>query len=116
MMTTPTPSPVHAKRIGPTLVPNRSRVLMRPFYPFSDDIARRVIARVMALPDEEIAQLLGRVLGAPAAVLGNFTAFASGTSTELALPATRFTTDKTPAKALGDAFDNASFVDAMKPT
>ena len=62
-MTTPTPSPVHAKRIGPTLVPNRSRVLMRPFYPSSDDIARRVVARVMALPDEEIARLLGRVLG-----------------------------------------------------
>jgi predicted GH43/DUF377 family glycosyl hydrolase len=36
---------------------------MRPFYPSSDDIARRVVARVMALPDEEIAQLLGRVLG-----------------------------------------------------
>ena len=62
-MTTPTPSAVHAKRIGPTLVPNRSRVLMRPFYPSSDDIARRVVARVMALPDEEIARLLGRVLG-----------------------------------------------------
>ncbi|MGA2280694.1 MAG: glycoside hydrolase family 130 protein [Verrucomicrobiota bacterium] len=62
-MTTPTPSPVHAKRIGPTLVPDRLRVLMRPFYPSSDDIARRVVARVMALPDEEIARLLGRVLG-----------------------------------------------------
>src|SRR5450756_1128920 len=62
-MTTSTRPPVHAKRIGPTLVPNRSRVLMRPFYPSSDDIARRVVARVMALPDEEIARLLGRVLG-----------------------------------------------------
>jgi len=62
-MTTPTRPSVHAKRIGPTLVPNRSRVLMRPFYPSSDDIARRVVARVMALPDEEIARLLGRVLG-----------------------------------------------------
>ena len=62
-MTTPTRPPVHAKRIGPTLVPNRSRVLMRPFYPSSDDIARRVVARVMALPDEEVARLLGRVLG-----------------------------------------------------
>jgi predicted GH43/DUF377 family glycosyl hydrolase len=36
---------------------------MRPFYPSSDDIARRIMARVMALPDEEIARLLGRVLG-----------------------------------------------------
>jgi predicted GH43/DUF377 family glycosyl hydrolase len=36
---------------------------MRPFYPSSDNIARRIVARVMALPDEEIARLLGRVLG-----------------------------------------------------
>jgi predicted GH43/DUF377 family glycosyl hydrolase len=62
-MTIPTRPPIHAKRIGPTLVPDRSRVLLRPFYPSSDDIARRVVVRVMALPDEEIAQLLGRVLG-----------------------------------------------------
>jgi predicted GH43/DUF377 family glycosyl hydrolase len=62
-MTTPTRPPLHAKRIGPTLVPDRSRVLMRPFYPSSDDITRRVVARVMALPDEEVARLLGRVLG-----------------------------------------------------
>ena len=54
---------IHAKRIGPTLVPDRSRVLMRPFYPSSDDIARRVVARVMALSDEEITRLLDRVLG-----------------------------------------------------
>ncbi len=54
---------LHTKRIGPTLAPDRSRVLMRPFYPSSDDIARRIVARVMALPDEEIARLLGRVLG-----------------------------------------------------
>ena len=44
-------------------MPDRSRVLMRPFYPTSDDIARRIVARVMALPDEEVARLLGRVLG-----------------------------------------------------
>jgi predicted GH43/DUF377 family glycosyl hydrolase len=54
---------LHAKRIGPTLVPDRSRVLMRPFAPASDDIARRIIARVMALSDGEIARLLGQVLG-----------------------------------------------------
>ena len=40
--------------------------------------------------------------GFAAAVLGNFTAFASGTSTELALPATRFTTDKNATKARTD--------------
>src|SRR6478735_1910395 len=57
-------SPIlHAKRIGPTLIPDRSRVLMRPFRPATDDIARRIVARVMALPEEEVAHLLGQVLG-----------------------------------------------------
>jgi len=62
-MTTPTTPPIHARRIGPTLVPDRSRVLMRPFYPSSDDIALKVAARVMALSDEEVSRLLSRVLG-----------------------------------------------------
>ncbi|MFZ1072390.1 MAG: glycoside hydrolase family 130 protein [Verrucomicrobiia bacterium] len=62
-MTIPAPPPVHAKRIGPTLVPNRSRVLMRPFRPTTDDIARRIVARVMALPEEQVSLLLGQVLG-----------------------------------------------------
>ncbi|MGH7991875.1 MAG: glycoside hydrolase family 130 protein [Limisphaerales bacterium] len=62
-MTASTRSVVHVKRIGPTLVPDRLRVLMRPFYPTSDEIARKIVARVMALPDEEIARLLGQVLG-----------------------------------------------------
>ena len=62
-MTTSTRPIVHAKRIGPTLIPDRSRVLMRPFYPSSDDIARRIVARVMALSDEDVARLLSQVLG-----------------------------------------------------
>lgn len=57
------PPALHAKRIGPTLVPDRSRVLMRPFRPTTDDIARRIVARVMALPEEQVARLLGQVLG-----------------------------------------------------
>ena len=62
-MTTNTRPAVHAKRIGPTLTPDRSRVLMRPFYPSTDDIARRIIARVMALSDEDITRMLRQVLG-----------------------------------------------------
>src|SRR6185503_18662824 len=54
---------LHAKRIGPTLVPDRARVLMRPFRPTTDEIARRVVGRVMALPEEEVSRLLGQVLG-----------------------------------------------------
>ncbi len=58
-----TPQTVHAKRVGPTLTPDRSRVLMRPFYPVRKDIARRIVAQVMALPDEESVRLLDQVLG-----------------------------------------------------
>jgi len=54
---------IHAKRIGPTLVPDRSRVLMRPFTPSSDDIMRRIISRVMALSDEETSRLWNQILG-----------------------------------------------------
>jgi predicted GH43/DUF377 family glycosyl hydrolase len=54
---------IHAKRIGPTITPDRSRVLMRPFRPTADDISRRIVARVMALSDEEVARLLEAVLG-----------------------------------------------------
>jgi predicted GH43/DUF377 family glycosyl hydrolase len=36
---------------------------MRPFRPTTDDISRRIVARVMALPEEEVAKLLAQVLG-----------------------------------------------------
>ncbi len=54
---------LHAKRIGPTLVSDRSRVLLRPFRPTTDDISRRIVARVMALPEEDIVKLVNHVLG-----------------------------------------------------
>jgi predicted GH43/DUF377 family glycosyl hydrolase len=56
-------TPLHAKRIGPTLTPDRSRVLLRPFRPTTDDIARRVVKRVMALPEREVDEVLAQVLG-----------------------------------------------------
>ena len=62
-MTQSNSSPLHAKRIGPTLVPDRSRVLLRPFRPTTDDISRRVVARVMALAEDEVVKLLNQVLG-----------------------------------------------------
>jgi predicted GH43/DUF377 family glycosyl hydrolase len=55
-------TPVQAKRIGPTLVPDQSRVLIRPFYPTTDDIARRIVARIMAISDEEVSQLLSQTM------------------------------------------------------
>ena len=62
-MTAIIPLPLHVKRTGPTLVPDRSRVLIRPFRPSTDDIARRIVARVMALTDDEAVGLLRCVLG-----------------------------------------------------
>jgi predicted GH43/DUF377 family glycosyl hydrolase len=62
-MPNPRPKTVHAKRIGPTLTPDRSRVLLRPFRPSTEDIARRIAARVMALPDPEVDRLLNIILG-----------------------------------------------------
>ena len=62
-MTQSNSSTLHAKRIGPTLVPDRSRVLLRPFRPTTDDISRRVVARVMALAEDEVVKLLNQVLG-----------------------------------------------------
>ena len=62
MTTVNSTSPL-VKRIGPTLVPDPSRVLMRPFRPSTDDIARRIVARVMALPEEEAVRVLAQVLG-----------------------------------------------------
>lgn len=61
-MTESTQPAVHANRVGPTLVPDRSRVLMRPFRPTTEDIARRIVTQVMALPEEEIARVLNGVL------------------------------------------------------
>jgi predicted GH43/DUF377 family glycosyl hydrolase len=54
---------VHAKRIGPTLRPDHSRVLMRPFRPTTDEIASRIIAQVMNLKEEDVTRVLGEVLG-----------------------------------------------------
>ena len=54
---------LHAKRIGPTLLPDRSRVLMRPFNTSTEAIARRIAAQVMALADDDVTRLLDQVLG-----------------------------------------------------
>ena len=62
-MTNTTRPRLHARRIGPTLSPDRSRVLLRPFRPTTNDIARRIVARVMALPADEVSRLLGLVRG-----------------------------------------------------
>jgi predicted GH43/DUF377 family glycosyl hydrolase len=54
---------VHARRIGPSINPDLTRVLMRPFFPVRKDIASRIIEQVMSLPETEAAVLLEQVLG-----------------------------------------------------
>lgn len=54
---------IHVKRIGPTLTPDRSRVLIRPFHPTTKDIARRIVRDVLKLSEEEVARTLAQVLG-----------------------------------------------------
>jgi predicted GH43/DUF377 family glycosyl hydrolase len=53
---------VHVNRIGPTLVPDNSRVLMRPFRPTTEDISRRLVAQIVAMPEAEVTRVLGGVM------------------------------------------------------
>lgn len=57
-----TPPFLQAKRIGPVIKPDHCRVLMRPFRPSTDDISRRIAARVMALSEEEVDRVLDHLL------------------------------------------------------
>lgn len=52
---------VYARRIGPTLTPDRTRVLLRPFRPSTDEIARKIVDRVMSLSETEVGPLLAAV-------------------------------------------------------
>lgn len=61
-MPKPLPAPLQVKRIGPTLRPDHSRVLMRPFRPTADQSAQRVVAGVMSLPESVVARTLSEVL------------------------------------------------------
>jgi predicted GH43/DUF377 family glycosyl hydrolase len=53
---------LHVKRIGPTLTPDRARVLLRPFQLPNDELAQRMVARILALPDEAVERLVRDVL------------------------------------------------------
>jgi predicted GH43/DUF377 family glycosyl hydrolase len=52
---------MHIKRTGIVLSPNKQRVVLRPFQPPTDDRILRVIARVSALAETEVDQLLDLV-------------------------------------------------------
>src|SRR5688572_27733406 len=53
---------MHVNRTGIVLRPNNSRVVFRPFEPASAERVARIIARVMALPAEEVEKLLAEVM------------------------------------------------------
>ncbi len=50
------------KRSGIVLKPDRSRVLFRPFLPTNEQRVARIVARVMSISEEEVAQTLTQVL------------------------------------------------------
>jgi len=54
---------VLANRIGPTLKPDQSRVLLRPFQPGSEEAILRIIGTVTLMSDEVVERLLSKVLG-----------------------------------------------------
>lgn len=62
-MTADASSSIRVKRIGPTLRPDHSRVLLRPFRPTTDGIARRIVSQLMGLEDAEVTRLLEAVMG-----------------------------------------------------
>jgi predicted GH43/DUF377 family glycosyl hydrolase len=54
-------NPVHVKRTTITLKPDQTRVLLRPFNPGDSQRVGRIVARIMALPEERVGPLLDEV-------------------------------------------------------
>src|SRR5450759_421548 len=52
---------IHVKRTSTILKPDQSRVLLRPFSPGSPERVARIIARIMALPEDRVGPLLEEV-------------------------------------------------------
>jgi predicted GH43/DUF377 family glycosyl hydrolase len=53
---------MNVNRTGIVLKPDASRVLFRPFNPPGDERPLRILARVLALPEPEVVEMLGQVL------------------------------------------------------
>ena len=52
---------IHVKRTATILSPDQSRVLLRPFSPGGPERIARIIARIMALPEDRVGPLLDEV-------------------------------------------------------
>jgi predicted GH43/DUF377 family glycosyl hydrolase len=53
--------PIRVHRISTLLKPDQTRVLLRPFTPGDSERSGRIIARIMAFPDERVGALLAEV-------------------------------------------------------
>jgi predicted GH43/DUF377 family glycosyl hydrolase len=54
--------PINVKRTGTVLKPDPSRVLLRPFVPGDSERMARIIARIVALPEDQVDTLLAEIL------------------------------------------------------
>jgi predicted GH43/DUF377 family glycosyl hydrolase len=52
---------IYVNRTGTILKPDQSRVLLRPFSPGNSERVARIIARIMALPEDRVGPLLNEV-------------------------------------------------------
>src|SRR6202158_6446106 len=52
---------IHVKRTATVLRPDQSRVLLRPFRHEDPERSRRIIARIMSLPENRVGPLLDEV-------------------------------------------------------
>jgi predicted GH43/DUF377 family glycosyl hydrolase len=53
---------MNVTRTGIVLKPDASRVLFRPFTPAGEERPLRILARVLAMPESEVVEMLGQVL------------------------------------------------------
>ena len=56
-----TANSIHVRRSSTILNPDQSRVLLRPFTPGNPERVRRIIARIMLLPEDQVGPLLDEV-------------------------------------------------------
>src|ERR1700681_300220 len=54
--------PIHLTHTAIALRPDQSRILLRPFTPGDTGRMERIVARVLSIPEDRVAPLLGEVL------------------------------------------------------
>jgi hypothetical protein len=54
---------IHLNRTTTILKPDQSRVLLRPFNPGDTERLARIMERILAIPEDQVAPATGRGLG-----------------------------------------------------